>query len=105
VTVNPGLATLFASESGNSWPKGENQQQFTANQSVTWAVAAGSGTVSPRAVFASADGAESGDGDGVGYARNGIGGVAFVTVAAPTVLGTAQITVTATAAAGGAWDG
>jgi hypothetical protein len=47
VTVNPQTGTvLFADEPGNSWPaaviRGSNQQQFTANQSVTWAVTGGS---------------------------------------------------------------
>jgi hypothetical protein len=47
VTVNPGLATLFADEAGNLWPPGVTQQQFAAtvngatNQSVTWAVVGG----------------------------------------------------------------
>jgi hypothetical protein len=105
VTVNPGLATLFANEVGNSWPTGVNQQRFTANQSVTWAITGGSanGTVdgngmytppavvpSPATVTVTATPA------------TGAAGSAFVTVATPTGLGTSQITVTATAAGGAA---
>jgi hypothetical protein len=103
VTVNPGLATLFASESGNSWPKGENQQQFTANQSVTWAVAAGSGTVSPTGLYLPPQTVPNPATVTVSATpATGSAASAFVTVAAPTVLGTAQITVTATAAGGAA---
>jgi hypothetical protein len=103
VTVNPGLATLFASESGNSWPTGENQQQFTANQSVTWAVAAGSGTVSPTGLYLPPQTVPNPATVTVSATpATGSAASAFVTVAAPTVLGTAQITVTATAAGGAA---
>jgi hypothetical protein len=106
VTVSPGLATLFAYEAGNSWPVGVSQRQFTANQSVTWAVTGGSasGTVdgtglytapavvpSPATVTVTATSAAA-----------TAPGSAFVTVAAPTALGTSQITVTATAAGGAA---
>ncbi|MGD1214218.1 MAG: hypothetical protein ABR861_04445 [Terriglobales bacterium] len=112
VTVNPGLATLFADEAGNSWPAGVTQQKFTAtvnastNQSVTWAVTGGSanGTVdgtglytapavvpNPATVTVTATSAAA-----------TAAGSAFVTVAAPTGLGTSQITVTATAVGGAA---
>jgi hypothetical protein len=111
VTVNPGLATLFADEAGNSWPAGITQQQFTAtvngstNQSVTWAVAGGSanGTVdgglysapavvpNPATVTVTATSVAA-----------TTPGSTFVTVATPTALGAAQITVTATAAGGAA---
>ncbi len=105
VTVNPGLATLFANESGNSWPAGSNQQQFTANQSVTWAVTGGStngtiggtGMYSPPAVVPNPATVTI-----TATPAAGTAGSAFLTVAAPTALGTSQITVTATAAGGGA---
>jgi hypothetical protein len=110
VTVNPGLATLFANEAGNSWPAAVTQQQFMAtvngstDQSVTWAVEGGSanGTVdgtglytapavvpSPATVTVTATSAAA-----------AAPGSTFVTVAAPTALGAFQITVTATAADG-----
>jgi len=114
VTVNPGVATLFADETGNSWPAGVTQQQFTAtvnnstNQTVTWAVTGGSGS-----------GSANGTVDGTGLytapavvpmqatvtvtatsAAATAPGSAFVTVAPPTVVGASQITVTATAAGG-----
>ena len=110
VTVNPGVATLFADETGNSWPEGVTQQQFTAtvnnstNQTVTWAVTGGSanGTVDgtglytapavvpiPATATVTATSAEA-----------TAPGSAFVSVAPPTVLGASQITVTATAAGG-----
>ena len=112
VTVNPGVATLFADETGNSWPAGVTQQQFTAtvnnstNQTVTWAVTGGSGSA-------------NGTVDGTGLytapavvpmqatvtvtatsAAATAPGSAFVTVAPPTELGAWHITVTATAAGG-----
>jgi hypothetical protein len=114
VTVNPGVATLFADETGNSWPAGVTQQQFTAtvnnstNQTVTWAVTGGSGS-----------GSANGTVDGTGLytapavvpmqatvtvtatsAAATAPGSAFVTVAPPTELGAWHITVTATAAGG-----
>jgi hypothetical protein len=112
VTVNPGLATLFADEAGNSWPTRVTQQQFTAtvnastNQSVTWAVTGGNanGTVdgtglytapavvpNPATVTVTATSAAA-----------TAPGSTFVTVAAPTAVGTSQITVTATAVGGAA---
>jgi len=120
VTVNPGLATLFADEAGNSWPAAATQQQFTAtvnastNQNVTWGVTGGStnGTIvvnpanqaqasytspavvpSPATVTVTATSAAA-----------TLPGSTFVTVALPTALGTSQITVTA-AAVGGAIHG
>jgi hypothetical protein len=110
VTVNPGLATLFAKEAGNSWPTAATQQQFAAtvngstSQSVTWAVMGGSadGTVdgmglytapavvpNPATVTVTAT-----------SAADTTPGSTFVTVATPTALGTSQIMVTATAAGG-----
>ncbi len=105
VTVNPGLATLFANEAGNSWPTGGNQQQFTANQSVTWAVTGGSanGTISGAGLY-SAPAAVPNPATVTVTATPAAGaaGAAFVTVAAPTAVGTSQITVTATAVGGAA---
>jgi hypothetical protein len=114
VTVSPGSASLFANESGNSWPASVTQQQFTAtvnnstNQSVTWAVTGGAAngavlatglytapavvpnparvTVTATSTLAASPGASA------------------VTVQTPTAVGTSQITVTA-AAAGGASHG
>jgi len=107
VTVNPQTgAVLFADEPGNSWPAGGNQQQFTANQSVTWAITGGgaNGTISgtglytppavvpnPATVTVTATPATA-----------AAPGSAFLTVAAPTAVGTSQIKVTATVAGGAA---
>jgi hypothetical protein len=110
VTVNPGVATLFADETGNSWPAGTTQQQFTAtvnnstNQTVTWAVTGGSvnGTVdgtglytAPVVVPIPATATVTAT-----SAAATAPGSAFVTVAPPTVVGAWHITVTATAAGG-----
>ena len=104
VTVSPGLATLFADEAGNLWPVGVSQQQFTANQSVTWAVTGGNanGTVDGTGLY-TAPALVPGSGTVTVTATSATSaGSAFVTVAAPTALGTSQITVTATAAGGAA---
>jgi hypothetical protein len=111
VTVNPQTGTvLFADEPGNSWPaaviQGSNQQQFTANQSVTWAVTGGSangaiggtGMYTPPAAVPNPATVTVTATPATGAAP----GSAFVTVAAPTAVGTSQITVTATAAGGAA---
>jgi len=111
VTINPPTGVvLFADEPGNSWPasviQGSNQQQFTANQSVTWAVTGGSanGTISgtglytPPAVVPNPATVTVTATPATGAAP----GSAFLTVAAPTAVGTSQITVTATAAGGAA---
>jgi hypothetical protein len=110
VTINPPTGVvLFADEPGNSWPpaviQGSNQQQFNANQSVTWAVTGGhgNGTIGggtglymppalvpdPATVTVTAT-----------PATGAVAGSAFLTVAAPTLVGVAQITVTATAVGG-----
>jgi len=116
VTVNPGLATLFANEARNSWPAATTQQQFSAtvngstNQTVTWAVTGGStnGTIvvnpanqaqatytapavvpNPATVTVTATSAAA-----------TTPGSTFVTVALPTPLGTSQINVTAAAVGG-----
>ena len=110
VTVNPPLATLFANEkypngSGNSWPQGATQQQFTANQSVTWAVTGGSGngTVDGTGLYTTpAVVPNPGTVTVTATPAAGTPGSAFVTVAAPTALGTSQITVAATAVGGAA---
>jgi hypothetical protein len=104
VIVNPGLATLFANEPGNSWPAGVTQQQFSANQSVTWAVTGGdaNGAISGAGMYA-APAVVPSPATVTVTATPGTGvaaGSAFVTVAAPTALGTSQITVTATPAGG-----
>ena len=107
VSVNPQTGTvLFADEPGNSWPAGGNQQQFTANQSVTWAVTGGSangtiggtGLYTPPAVVPNPATVTVTATPATGAAP----GSAFLTVAAPTAVGTSQITVTATAAGGAA---
>jgi hypothetical protein len=99
VTVNPGLATLFADETGNAWPTAATQQQFTANQSVTWAVTGGSvnGTIDGTGLYTAPAIAPS-QVVAVTATSATAATAAFVTVAAPTVLGASQITVTATAA-------
>jgi hypothetical protein len=112
VTVNPGLATLFANEAGNSWPAGATQQQFKAtvngstDQSVTWAVTGGSanGTVNAAGLYTS-PAVVPNPGTVTVTATSAAAatpGSTFVTVAPPTRLGTSQITVTATAVGGAA---
>jgi hypothetical protein len=112
VTVNPGVATLFADETGNSWPMGVTQQQFTAtvnnssNQSITWAVTGGSanGTVDGTGLY-TAPAVVPNPATATVTATSAAAtapGSAFVNVATPTALGTSQITVTATALGGAA---
>jgi hypothetical protein len=110
VTVNPGLATLFANEVGNSWPAGTTQQQFAAtvngstSKSVTWAVTGGNadGTVDGTGLYAAPAVVPNPATVTVTAtsAATTTPGSTFVTVATPTALGTSQITVTATAAGG-----
>ena len=112
VTVNPGVATLFADETGNSWPSGVTQQQFTAtvnnstNQTVTWAVTGTSanGTIDVTTGLYTAPTVVPIPSATVTVTATSAAatapGSAFVTVAPPTVLGASQITVTATAAGG-----
>ena len=113
VTVNPGLATLFADEVGNSWPAGVTQQQFTAtvnggtSQTVTWAVTGGSanGTVGATTGLYSAPAAVPNPATVTVTATSSEAtspGSAFVTVAPATPVGASQITVTATAVGGAA---
>ena len=59
VTVSPGLATLYAAETGNSWPSSVTEQQFSAtvtnstNQSVAWSIngSACNGTVDTSGIY------------------------------------------------------
>jgi hypothetical protein len=111
VTVNPPTGTvLFADEPGNSWPaaviQGSNQQLFTANQSVTWAITGGgaNGTIDGTGMYTPPAAVPNPATVTVTAtpATGAAPGSAFLTVAAPTVLGPSQITVTATAAGGAA---
>jgi hypothetical protein len=105
VTVNPGLATLFADEAGNSWPAGITQQQFAANQSVTWAVTGGdaNGTIDGTGLYTAPAAVPNPVTVTVTATSPTSSASAFVTVATPTALGASQITVTATAAGGVAY--
>jgi len=111
VTVNPPAGTvLYADETGNSWPPGVTQQQFTAtvnnssDQTVTWAVLGGNtdGTIDGSGMYSAPAGVPSPSGVTVTAtsAQASTAGSAFLNIAAPTPLGTSQITVTATAAGG-----
>jgi hypothetical protein len=111
VTVNPPAGTvLYADETGNSWPPGVTQQQFTAtvnnssDQTVTWAVLGGNtdGTIDGSGMYSAPAGVPSPSGITVTAtsAQASTAGSAFLNIAAPTPLGTSQITVTATAAGG-----
>ncbi len=114
VTVNPPTGTvLFTDEPGdswpNSWPQGGNQQQFTANQSVTWAVTGGSasGAISGTGLYTS-PAVVPNQASQVAVtvtatpSTGAAPGSAFLTVMAPTLVGASQITVTATAMGGAA---
>ena len=110
ITVNPGLATLFADETGNAWPVTTTQQQFMAtvngssNQSVTWAVAGGNakGTVDSTGLY-TAPAIVPTPATITVTATSPVAtapGSAFANIATPTALGISQITVTATEAGG-----
>ncbi len=110
VTVNPGLATLFADETGNAWPVTGTQQQFTAtvngssNQSVTWAVTGGNanGTVDPTGLYTAPSTVPT-PATATVTATSPVAttpGSAFVNIATPTALGISQITVAATESGG-----
>ena len=110
VTVSPESAILYADEAGNSWPATFTQQQFTAtvsnstNQNVTWAVTGGSanGTVDGTGLYttpAAAPNPATVTVTATSAAATSPGSAA-VTVRPATVVGTSQITVTATAAGG-----
>ena len=102
VIVTPGAANLFANVAGNSWPAGATQQQFLANQSVTWAVTGGStnGTVDGNGLYSAPAVVPNPATVTVTATSPTTAGSAFVTVASPTAQGTSQITVAATAAGG-----
>lgn len=102
VIVNPGLATLFADEPGNSWPTAITQQQFSASQSVTWAVTGGdsNGTIDSNGLYTTPAAVPNPATATVTATSPASTGSAFVTVAQPTALGTTQITVTAAEAGG-----
>ena len=111
VTVNPPAGTvLYADETGNSWPPGVTQQQFTAtvnnssDQTVTWAVLGGNsnGTIDGSGMYSAPAGVPSPTGVTVTAtsAQASTAGSAFLNIATPTPLGTSQITITATAAGG-----
>ena len=102
VVVTPGLATVFANVPGNSWPLSATQQQFEANQSVTWAVTGGSanGTISGSGLYTTPAAVPSPATITVTATTPTSSASAFVTVAAPTPPGTSQITVNATATGG-----
>lgn len=103
VTVTPASASLYANEAGNAWPAGVNQQQFTADQNVTWAVTGGNtngaisaaGLYTPPAVVPTPATVTV-----TAMPASGPSGSALVTVIPATPLGTTQITVTATALGG-----
>jgi len=105
VTVNPGLATLFADEAGNIWPVAATQQQFTAtvngttSQSVAWSAVGGSvnGTVDGNGLYTSPATPPNPATVTLTAASTAAAapGSTFVTVATPTALGNFQITVTA----------
>jgi hypothetical protein len=107
VTVNPGLATLFVNEVGNSWPVSVNQQRFaatvnaTSSQAVTWTVQGGSGngTIDASGLYtapAAVPNPATVTITAISSAATAPGS-AYVTVAPATPLGPSQIAVTATA--------
>jgi hypothetical protein len=102
VIVTPGAANLFVNIAGNAWPPGATQQQFLANQGVTWAVTGGSanGTVDGNGLYSAPAVVPKPATVTVTATSPTASGPAFVTIAAPTALGTAQITVNATASGG-----
>jgi hypothetical protein len=112
VTVNPGLATRFANETGNSWPVGATQQQFSAtvngstDQTVTWTVAGGTpnGAVDATGLYTAPE-AVPNPATVIVSATSDVAstpGSAFVNIALATLVGTSQITVTAMVVGGSA---
>lgn len=112
VTVNPGLATLFANETGNAWPANVKQQQFAAtvngssNQAVTWSVQGGStnGTIDSTGLFTSPALVPNPSTVTV-QATSTLASTpasSFVTISPATALGSSQITVIATPSGGAA---
>ena len=113
VTVTPQTATTFANEPGNTWPASATQQQFSANvvngnsQTVTWEVAGGSanGTVDATGLYSAPPSVPNPPSIKVTATSplTASSGLATVTIAAPTPLGTySNIQVMATAAGGAA---
>jgi hypothetical protein len=110
VTTNPGLATVYAAETGNSWPSSVTQQQFTAtvnnstNQSVTWSISGGvsNGSVDSSGIYTAPATVPTPATVTLSATSSltATPGSAFVTIALPTPLGTSQISVTATASGG-----
>jgi hypothetical protein len=109
VTINPGLATLFANEPHNSWPAGVTKQQFAAtvngstDQTVSWQVTGvGNGSVDPTGLYSAPTSVPSPATVTVTATSAAAPkpGSVFVTVASPTLVGASQVTVTATAAGG-----
>jgi hypothetical protein len=111
VTVNPGLATLFADETGNAWPVALTQQQFAAtvnastNQSVTWTVSGGSinGSIDATGLYTAPATVPNPATVTIMATSSAVAapGSTYVTVAPATGLGASQIIVTATAVGGG----
>jgi len=111
VTVNPGLATLFADETGNAWPVAVTQQQFAAtvnastNQSVTWTVSGGNvnGSIDATGLYTAPATVPNPTTVTIMATSTAVAtpGSTYVTVAPATGLGASQITVTATAVGGG----
>ncbi len=105
VTVNPGLATLFANEAGNAWPAIVKQQQFAAtvsgstNQAVTWSVqgGSGSGAIDSTGLFTSPALVPNPSTVTVQATSTltSVPASSFVTISPATALGSSQITVTA----------
>ena len=113
VTVTPSTATLFANEPGNTWPVSATQQQFSANvvngnsQTVTWEVAGGStnGAVDSTGLYSAPTSVPTPPSITVTATspQAASSGLATVTIAAPTPVGTySNIQVSATAAGGAA---
>jgi hypothetical protein len=110
VTVNPGLATLFADEPGNSWPLTVIQQQLAAtvngssNQSVTWSVPGGAanGTIDANGLYTTPASVPNPATVTVVATSPLASSPAstFVTVSPATALGTSQVTVVATPVGG-----
>jgi hypothetical protein len=110
VTISPVTVSLYADETGNSWPPALTQQQFAAtvngsmNQHVTWAVTGGGGTISASGLYTSPAVVPTPAAITVTAtsAATSAPGAATVNVETPTALGTFSITVSATAVGGAA---
>ncbi|MGB9490739.1 MAG: hypothetical protein WCA92_09750 [Terriglobales bacterium] len=112
VTITPSTATIFANEPGNTWPVSATQQQFSANvvngssQTVTWEVTGGSGNgmIDPTGLYTAP--ASVPDPPSIAVTATSpltaSSGLASVTIAAPTQVGTYSNIQVSTTAAGGA---